>query len=154
MGTWERQAELFSGSSAMAVWKTAMLDITTRTARPLVQVIEQVLAQPFNALSQHESDLTGAAGRSADGSIDDMLDVATWGLSMPQAIGAAEAVIGLATRARRAIRAMRKRAMKPFSARQAVLSRGFLIGTSNDASPRDYARTAWPMPISAAASSC
>lgn len=122
MSTWERQAELFGGSSVMAVWNTAMLDSATRTARPLVQVIEQVLAQPFNTLSQHGSDLTGATCRSADGSIDAMLDVAPWGLSMPQAIGAAEAVIGLAARARRARMAIRMRAMRPFSARQAVHS--------------------------------
>lgn len=123
MGTWERQVVLFDGASAICASRTARLDIPARTATPPAQATEQVFAQPFNILSQQGSDLTGAASPSADAPIDAMLGVTAWGVSMPQAIGAAEAVIGLAARARRATMAIRKRAMTPFSARWPALSR-------------------------------
>jgi hypothetical protein len=129
MGTWERQAALFDGSSAVGASKTAILDVTTRTATPPAQAIEQVLVQPLSVLSQQRSGLAWAACRPADApSMDAMLEATAWEASMPQAIGAAEAVIGLAARARTARMAIRMRAMRSFSAHKARLSRGFPVG--------------------------
>lgn len=112
MGLWERKAAPFDGLSVIGASKTTRLDIAVRTATLPAQGIEQFLAQPFGILSQQGSDLPGATCRSTGGpSVAVMPEATAWDLSMPQAIGAAEAAIGLTTRASAARMASRKCAM-------------------------------------------
>lgn len=126
-GGWECKIAPCCGVSVTRASRTATLQMAGGTKTLAAQLIEHALAQPFSTLSQQGSGLAGAACRStAVPSMDAMLEAAGWDASMPHSIRAAEAVIGLAARARRARMAIRKRAITQLSALSAAPSRRFV----------------------------